>query len=405
MFLRENRANIRKVEHYYKEKFMTLLHLADLHIGKKVNGYPMLDNQRYLFEQIYETIRERKVDVVMIAGDIYDRSIPSEEAIELFDSFISELINILKVKVVAISGNHDSATRLEFSKRILANQGFHVLGEYKEIVNRVSIGDIDFYLMPFVTPTVIRSRFRDILEEREIEIKTFDDTMRFITDEIYKEMDSDRINVALYHGFVVGGGIDVEKCEREESVKILAVGGKESVSDSYFMKFDYTALGHLHGNRRVSSEFIRYCGSPIKYSFSEKNQSKVLTLVHIDEKREIKLEFVELRERFPMLEVRGTIEEVLGMDIPTDAYLKIVLTEHTIDAMNRLRNKYSQIMELEFDITTGEAVRTEMGSGQLKNIRPDELFETFAKTVGIDLDSEDKNEVEKILNKIIGGVR
>lgn len=384
---------------------MIILHLADLHIGKKVNGYSMLENQKYLFEQIYEVIKTKKIEVVLIAGDIYDRSIPSEDAIEVFDDFISELVNNLKIKVIAISGNHDSAKRLEFSKKILSNQGFHILGEYTEIVNKVSIENIDFYLMPFVTPTTIRSRFNDKLIEKQLEIKTFDDTMKFITDEINSEMNLEKINIALYHGFVIGSGEDFEVYEKEESVKILSVGGKESVSDRHFKNFDYTALGHLHGNRKVSTENIRYCGSPIKYSFSEKNQKKVLTLVHIDDTKNLNLEFIDLDEKFPMIELRGTLEEVLEKDIPIDAYLKIILTEHVTDAMNKLRNKYSQIMELEFEIKGTSAVKTEFDTLRIKETKPDELFEKFALSVGIHLDLEDKKEVEEIMNDLISEVK
>ncbi|MGL4533602.1 MAG: exonuclease SbcCD subunit D [Fusobacteriaceae bacterium] len=386
---------------------MKVLHLADLHIGKKVNGYSMIENQKDIFQQIYSCIIEKKVDVVLIVGDIYDRSIPSEEAIEVFDNFINELINNLKVKVVAISGNHDSATRLEFSKKILANQGFYILGEYKEIVNKVSIGEVDFYLMPFVNPSTIRNKFSRELAEKNIEIKTFDDTMKFIIDKIYVGMNFSKINIALYHGFVVGGGEIEKKLEKEESVKVLAVGGKESVSDKYFSKFDYTALGHLHGNRKVNGENIRYCGSPIKYSFSEKNQKKVLTIIKIDEKKEknIEIEFVELLDKFPMIEVKGTLEEVLELNIQTDAYLKVILTEHATDAMNKLRSKYSQIMELEFNIENGEIIESQLTSSQLKEIKIDELFEKFAQSVGVDLDIEDKREVEKIMNNLLNEVK
>ncbi|OQY42121.1 MAG: hypothetical protein B6227_03195 [Fusobacteriia bacterium 4572_74] len=147
---------------------MKILHLGDLHIGKKVNGYSMIEDQKYIFEQMYKLIEEKKIEIVLIAGDIYDRSIPSEEATELLDELLSTLINEHKVKVVAISGNHDSSTRLDFSSKILEKQGLYIVGEYKKLVNRVSIDEVDFYLMPYVDPSTLRRKYRDILEERDI---------------------------------------------------------------------------------------------------------------------------------------------------------------------------------------------------------------------------------------------
>lgn len=380
---------------------MKILHLGDLHIGKKVNDYSMIDNQKYVFEQIYECIENKKIKVVIIAGDIYDRSIPSEDAVELFDEFLIKLVNILKVKVIAVSGNHDSSSRLDFSSKILEKQGLYIQGEYKKLVNRVSIDDVDFYLMPFVKPETIRYRF--INEIKNIEIKTFDDTMKFITDEIEKVMDRSRINVGIYHGLVIGSSEKEENIEKEESVKILSIGGKESVSENYFLKFDYTALGHLHSNRKVSSEKVRYCGSPIKYSFSEKNHTKSLTVITL-KKEEFSYEIVPLKEKYPMIEVKGKLEEILAMDIPKDAYLKIILTENVLDAMNKLRSKYTQIMEMGIEIETCDAIELNLNSKKLKTIKPEELFKDFAKSVGVELDEIEKEKIQEIMNHIHGGL-
>ena len=378
---------------------MKIMHLGDLHIGKKVNGYSMIENQRDIFEQIYSGISKHKVETVLIAGDIYDRSVPSEESIQLLDDFLSHLINILGVHVIAISGNHDSPARLDFSRGILAKQGLHIIGEYKKLVNKISIDNFDFYLMPFVTPAAIRKKFATVIEERELVISTYDDTMKFIAGEAVKNLDSSRVNIALYHGFVIGSGDDEKKIEREDSVKVLAIGGKESVAEKYFLDFDYTALGHLHGNRKVKSERVRYAGSPIKYSFSEKNQKKSLTIIDIDSDK-FDLEQIEIVDRYPMIELKGTLDEIMEADIDRDAYLKITLTESVLDAMNKLRSRYSQIMELGIEISTTDSIDKDHSSKEIQKIPADQLFVDLGHSVGVEIDSEEMKQLRDVINEI-----
>ena len=379
---------------------MKIMHLGDLHIGKKVNGYSMIENQRDIFKQIYSVISKKKVETVLIAGDIYDRSVPSEESIQLLDDFLSHLINILCVNVIAISGNHDSPARLDFSRGILAKQGLHIIGEYKKLVNKISIDNFDFYLMPFVTPAVIRKKFDTVIRERELVISTYDDTMKFITAEAVKNLNTDRVNIALYHGFVIGSGDDEKEIEREESVKVLAIGGKESVAEKYFLDFDYTALGHLHGNRKVKSERVRYAGSPIKYSFSEKTQKKSLTIIDI-EKNKFDLEQIEIKDKYPMIELKGTFNEIMDAEINSDAYLKITLTENVLDAMNKLRGKYSQIMELGIEIKSTDSIDKDHSSKEIQKIPADQLFLDLAGSVGIEVDTEEMKQLRDVINEIM----
>lgn len=378
---------------------MKIMHLGDLHIGKKVNGYSMIENQRDIFEQIYSVISKYKVETVLIAGDIYDRSVPSEESIQLLDDFLSHLINILGVHVIAISGNHDSPARLDFSRGILAKQGLYILGEYKNLVNKISINNFDFYLMPFVTPAAIRKKFETVIKERELVISTYDDTMKFIAGEASKNLDRKKVNIALYHGFVIGSGDDEKEIEREDFVKVLAIGGKESVAERYFLDFDYTALGHLHGNRKVKSERVRYAGSPIKYSFSEKNQKKSLTVIDID-KDKFELEQIEIKDRYPMIELKGSFDEIMKADIDRDAYLKITLTESVLDAMNKLRSRYSQIMELGIEISAVDSIDKDHSSKEIHKIPADQLFEDLGHSVGIEIDREEMTQLRDVINEI-----
>ena len=382
---------------------MRILHLGDLHIGKKVNGYSMIEDQRYVFEQVYHLIEEKNIETVIIAGDIYDRSIPSEEATELLDEFLSRLITEIGVKVVAVSGNHDSSTRLDFSSKILEKQGLYITGEYKKLVNRVSIGDTDFYLMPYVDPSTMRRRYREVLEERNIKISTYDDVMEFITGEVKREMDDTRVNIGIYHGFVIGQGDNPEEIQKEDSVKILSVGGKEAVREGHFQDFDYTALGHLHSCRKVKSDKVRYCGSPLKYSFSEINQKKRFLIVDVT-KDEFSIDDTNTIEgKYPMAEIKGTLEEVLAADISEDAYLKVTLTHQVLDAMNRLREKYNNVMELQFEIVTGEAKERKYTSADIDKKTPDILFEELAESVGVELTTDEKEVVIDVVDTLIRG--
>lgn len=380
---------------------MKILHLGDLHIGKKVNGYSMIEDQKYVFEQLYTLVQEKKIETVIIAGDIYDRSIPSEEAIQLLDSFLDKLINELHLNVIAVSGNHDSSARINFSNKILSKQGLHILGEYHEIVNKISIDEVDFYLMPFVTPSYMRNRFEEIIIKDEVTISTYDDTMRYITGKISEVIDSSKINIGIYHGFVIGSNEIEKDVEKEGSVKFISVGGKESVSSSYFKIFNYTALGHLHGNRRAGAENIWYSGSPLKYSFSEEKQKKYFQIIDID-KTTFSLEQVDIIPKYEMYSLKGSLEEVLKSEVPTDSYLKITLTEIVLDAMSKLKSKYSQIMELTFDIPKVESIRSNLDIREINHIPKKDLFKHFALEYGIELSKSEFEKVISIMDKIEG---
>ncbi len=375
---------------------MKILHLGDLHIGKKVNGYSMIEDQKYVFNQVYEVIKKEKIETVIIAGDIYDRSIPTEESVELFDEFLINLINELKVKVIAVSGNHDSSARLNFSRKILEKQGLYILGEYKKIVNRVSIEEIDFYLMPYVAPGVIRNRFNNQ------NISTYDETMQFITEKISEEINRERVNIGIYHGFVIGRGEKEEDVVKEESVKLLSVGGKESVSSSYFEIFDYTALGHLHGNRKAGSEKIRYSGSPLKYSFSEENQKKVFQIVDIN-KGSLDLKEIEIRQRYEMHTLKGSFDEIMKKEIPNDSYLRVILTENVLEAMSKLRTRYRHVMELSFEIPKVDKQKSKIDIRNIDKIEKSDLFREFALEDGILLSEKYIEKVKQIMNSTLGG--
>jgi len=229
--------------------------------------------------------------------------------------------------------------------------------------------------------------------------------MKFLTDEIKKEIDKDKINIALYHGFVIGKNEDPEKIEKEDSVKVLSVGGKEAVKEEYFLDFDYTALGHLHGSRKVKSDKVRYSGSPIKYSFSEIDQNKKFLIIDIDKDKLIIDDTNIIKQKYEMVELTGTLKEVLKADIPKDAYLKIILTEQTLDAMNKLRVEYSQIMELQINIATNESIKRKYTSQDINKKNPLVLFTELSESVGVTLEEDESKVLEEVIDSLVGGKR
>jgi len=376
---------------------MKLLHLADLHIGKKLNGHSLIEDQRAFFQEMYAVVKAEEIDVILIAGDIYDRSVPSEESTTLFDDVIHTLCVEMKRKVVAIAGNHDSAVRLDFSRNLLARQGFHIVGEYRELVNMIEIEGVQFFLFPFVEPVVIRERYKALLEAEGVSLSDYHETMKWIVSKSYPHMNANKKCVALFHGFVIGTG---ENPEKEESVKALSVGGKEYVSEEIFAPFDYVALGHLHGARQVRRERFRYSGSPIKYSFSEKNQEKFFTIVEVGS--EIDVVQIPIVERIPMVEVRGNVTEILSMDIAPKSYLKVILTQYELDAMNRLRSKYENVLELGMDIKSLESSDKIIQSSEIGELSLVELFQHFTESVGVELDTIEQEYIEMMSQGVLG---
>ena len=253
---------------------MKLIHLSDLHIGKRVNEFSMIEDQKYILNQILEIIREEEPDAVLIAGDIYDKSVPSAEAVEVFDDFLVSLAEA-ELPVFLISGNHDSAERLSFGGRILEKSRIHVSpvyhGETAPVTLRDSWGPVRVFLLPFVKPSQVRAFFPD----REIE--TYTDAVAAAVESM--DVDEKERNVLITHQFVTGS----VRCESEE----LSVGGTDNVDAGVFEAFDYVALGHLHGPQSAGKETVRYCGSPLKYSFSEVRHQKSVTVLELREKGQV----------------------------------------------------------------------------------------------------------------------
>ena len=330
---------------------MKLIHLSDLHIGKRVNEVSMIEEQEYILHQILEVIDAEQPDAVLISGDVYDKSIPSAEAVTLFDDFLCSLAE-RKRQVFIISGNHDSAERLAFGGRLMEGRGIHLSPVYNGNITPITLtdahGDVHFWLLPFLKPTHVKRFWPDE------GIESYTDACRVAVEKM--GMGPAQRNVILVHQFVTGSAT----CDSEE----LSVGGTDNVDAAVFADFDYVALGHLHGPQNIGCERIRYCGTPLKYSFSESGHQKSVTVAELAEKGSFTLRTVPLTPLHDMRELRGSYEEVTARSFyehtAVEDFLHITLTDEADvpEAMARLRVIYPNLMKLTYDNarTRGNAV-------------------------------------------------
>ena len=383
---------------------MKFVHLSDLHLGKRVNDFSMIEDQRYILERILGIIDEEKPQAVLIAGDVYDKPVPPAEAVRLFDDFISRLSEA-DSEVFIISGNHDSAERLSFGSQIMDRQGIHFAGGYDGSTRSFSLSDdygkVNFYMLPFIKPVHVRQAFID--DEKASEISTFTDAVGFAVEKM--GVDTEKRNVLMAHQFCTGA-------TRSESEDIT-VGGLDNVDSTVFKPFDYTALGHLHGPQYTGTECIRYCGSPLKYSFSEADQTKSLTIVELGEKKNgvcrVCLRTPELVPLRDMKVIRGSFNELTNINyykhIDTDDYMRIILTdeEDVIGALGSLRTIYPNIMRLEYDNTRTRAAAIVPDSEGNDGRTPLEIFAgLYEDQNGKSMDEEQSALISSLIEKVWG---
>ena len=347
---------------------MKFIHLSDLHIGKRVNEVSMLDDQAYILTQIIRIIDGERPDAVVISGDVYDKSVPPAEAVTLFDDFLCRLAR-RGLPVLIISGNHDSPERLAFGGRLMEGAGVHLAPVYSGTVEPVTLtddfGDVHFWLLPFVKPAHVRRYFPDE------GIESYTDALRTAIG--HMNVDFTARNVLVTHQFVTGAAT----CESEE----VSIGGSDNVDGAVFDGFDYVALGHLHGPQNVGCSRIRYCGTPLKYSFSEAEHYKSVTVVELGEKGNLQLHTVPLTPRHDLRRLRGTFAQLTDRDFysgtAVDDYLHIILTdeEDVAEAVGRLRTIYPNLMHLSYDNTRTRTDRMVDAAKDMKNKTPLELFE------------------------------
>lgn len=349
---------------------MRLVHISDLHIGKRVNEFSMLEEQRDILRQVLEAIQNEQADAVLIAGDIYDRSVPSAESVVLLDEFLTKL-SALKKPVFIISGNHDCAERISFGAGFFQKEGIYIApvfdGNMKKVTLTDEFGDLDIYMLPFIKPPTVRRFFEE-------ELETYTDAVRCVIE--HTDINPNVRNLLIAHQFVTGA----VRCDSEE----VTVGGLDNVDAAVFAPFDYVALGHIHSAQKVFRDTIRYCGTLLKYSFSEVGQKKSITIVDIGEKNaDIHIRTIPVTPLHDLREIRGTYNEITlrqnYIHTAVNDYMHITLTdeEDIPDAIGKLRSIYPNIMRLDYDNTRTRNSRQMTEPDAVENRTPQELFEEF----------------------------
>lgn len=387
------------------EVHMRLIHLSDLHIGKRVNEFSMLEDQEYILKEILGIIDDEQPDGVIIAGDVYDKSVPSEEAVKLLDSFLTSLAK-RKLQVYIISGNHDSAAKLAFASSLIDLSGIHISPVYDSaqiammgagLVRPYKLENgkgqmVNIYMLPFVKPAMVRSVFSDEADD----IKDYTDACRVAVE--HMDVDEKVTNILVAHQFVTGA----VRSESEENV-----GGLDNVDVSVFDSFDYVALGHIHGPQKVGRETVRYCGTPLKYSLSEANHTKSVTVVDIPENKKIEIRTVPLVPMHELREVKGTFDELMDRrnyeGTAVDDYLYVVLTDEddVPDALGKLRTVYPNVMKLGYDNTRTRVTQTIDDGAVLEGKKPIDLFgELYEKQNNQEMSDEQRSFVQDIIDVI-----
>lgn len=353
---------------------MKLMHLADLHLGKRVNEFSMLEDQKYVLEQVLGLIDEEQAEGILIAGDIYDRQIPSVEAVGLFDDFLTK-VSKRHVPVYMVGGNHDSIERVSFGARLMSNSGIHMATGYDGEIDCVTVEDeygvADIYLLPFLKPIQVRAVWKEEAEH----VRTYQEALSFVLGKA--KLDEGRRNILVAHQFVTGAAV----CDSEEH----AIGGVDQVDVSCFDGFDYVALGHLHGPQHVGRETVRYAGTLLKYSFSEVSHKKSVTIVELRKKGEVEICTRQIIPLHEMRQIRGSYAEVTDRanykNTDTKDYVRVTLTdeEDVFDAVGKLRAVYPNLMKLDYDNTRTRQSQAVTVSGEVERKSPlmlvEELFE------------------------------
>ena len=373
---------------------MKFAHIEDLHIGKRVHDFSMLEDQRYILEEMLRIFDEEKVDGVLIAGDVYDKTVPSAEAVQVFDDFITKLAK-MEMPIYMISGNHDSAERLAFGAQLFENDGVYISPVYEGEVKKVEVedvyGTVNIWLLPFLKPATVRHAL-----QRE-DINTYEEGVVAALQGC--EIDTEQRNILVAHQFVTGA----DRSDSEET----SVGGLDNVSAEVFEDFDYVALGHIHRAQKMGRETLRYSGTPLKYSFSEADHKKSVTILELLEKGRVEIHVVPLVPRRDMRKMRGTYMEVTAKDAYTEEnkmdYLQITLTdeEDVPGALQKLRTVYSNLMRLEYDNARTRENREVQAVEAQEQKSELELFEEFYELLNNESMKDEQVEfVEKLIQDL-----
>lgn len=361
-----------------REKPMNFLHTSDWHIGRTLNEKSLLEDQSFILKKLLVLLKDEHPEALVIAGDIYDRSVPSKEAMGMVDDFLSEVILNLKIPTIMIGGNHDGRERLAFSGGILKKQGLYIVGNYAPDIEPVILkdkwGEICFWCVPFIKPIEYRHL-------KESDALHYDTMYQEIIEDITERMDQTKRNVLITHGLILGGAKDIETID--DSVRPIEIGGVEYAHAEDFEAFDYVALGHLHRPQKVLRDTLRYSGSLLKYSFSEAKQQKSVTMVEMKKKGEVNFTTHILETKRDLRVIKGKLSDLTALDAydkpGKDDYLKVILEDEDrlVRPMDRLRKVYPNVLEMEYEVR--EKTESQRKTGRIKERIQDPmgLFEDF----------------------------
>lgn len=343
---------------------MKIFHIADLHLGKRVNEFLMIEDQAYILEEIIKIIKKERPDALILAGDIYDRSIPSNESVRLFDYFLHQLKD-LNLKVYIIAGNHDSKERLAFASSILRQQNFFIEADYHGEIFVDKNETVDIYLLPFIKPIDVRKHF-------EHEISSYDQAFENVLGKL--EVDTNKFNILVAHQFVTHQTIEPELSDSES----INIGGLDNIDTSHFKDFDYVALGHIHRPQRIGRDTIRYAGSILKYSQSEVHHTKSICVLDIEGKN-LEISTIPLIPKRDMVHIEGYLEDLLKHEGSDDfVYATLFDEDEKVDALGRLREKYPNLLNLSFKNQRLEFDNQDLLSYEaLDKMNPLDLFKSF----------------------------
>lgn len=376
---------------------MKLMHLSDLHIGKRLNEFSLLDDQSYILDEILRIAKEQKPDAAAIAGDIYDKSTPSAEAVALFDSFISRLAEIVK-PIFVISGNHDSAERIAFGSSLMQTAGVYFSPVYNGTAEPIKVedefGTVNVYMLPFIRPSDVRRLYPDD------DTESFDSAFKAAV--AHLDIDENERNIIIAHQFITGAA--------QGGSESVSVGGLDNISAEVFAPFDYAALGHIHKSQNITSERVRYCGTPLKYSFSEANDEKAVTFAILGKKGELSIDEVPLHPLRDLREIKGTYIEITDRNFydkfNREDYIHVTLTDENDipEAIGRLRAVYPNIMKLDYDNKRTRENRLIEDISEEVRRSPSELFAEFYQSCNnSELSEEQKSYLDGVIKEIWNG--
>lgn len=394
---------------------MKIIHTSDWHIGKIVNEFSMLEDQKYILDELIKLVDKERPDVLIIAGDMYDRSIPPVDGVELLNNILSKLVMEKGIRVLAISGNHDSGERVSFASNILEKQGLYIVGRDYELYRKIEIDDeegkVNFYLIPYKDPSVIKK----LLDNSEI--KNHNDAMKAIVEKINENLDKSERNILVAHGYVTMYREDAKESDEDkyeaanlevsESERPLSIGGTDLIDYNIFNDFDYVALGHLHGRQKIGREEVRYSGSLLKYSFSEVNQKKGVTIFDIDKDKNVTLDLRELKPIRDLRIIKGNIDELIevGRDVVDgkEDYIQAILLDEgeLINPIEKLRAVYPNVMLITREKKREYDENSTSAKKGYKSKSEKDLFEEFYNALS---DGEFTEEKSKIIDETINGI-